>query len=793
MSVKIDLSKIKWPEGSVEVDISELRFSDNYRHFRIFKQLINNGVPLEMELAVDEYGSPSFELPSGNGFRLFLFPKIEQYILGYLLTGKNYGIPSYPANCVPIEYRADADYIYKHIKREVERGDGKYTHKKEKRDDADGIRVVGLYPYGSVDYGFFPCSWKELGTRLENVEAFPTLSPEQDIPVLDNSSLPVETMILKEGNDHLKSVMSEIPTNKIIDKTVCGCGATWLEITNEGRNSIIIEPNIPVIMGKEQKHPHLIGVYGKSIEAKEIAERIKERSGCVKIMTTPDSYPKVVKALKSLNVPYLEDYFLLFDECEKIVSDIDYRPNIILPVDDFFKFRNKAMVSATPIIVNDPRFEEQGFRIIRINPLFDHKRLLEFKPTNNPSLAFKRTVEKLDEDEVVCVFYNSPTGIVELIDWLDIGEQADIYCSSEAKKEIKRDGYNVFDTIKVEDGKAVLNRYNFFTSRFYSAVDIDLEYRPVVIMVTQVHKTYKDKTPYSLIDPETEAVQIAGRFRNGIDRIIHITDTNPKLEYYGREEFEQYLKEQHVGLHRMNQLFEAVQSNGEKAIIREAIKSTEYWREGYVNPKDGEINYFRYNNAYMDERLKMIYRYSSTLYKSYIRSGAFIVYSESEYAIYTEQERSTLLNKGNPKAIRITLLNEILKRIENYSNVYDPQFIEELKREYPLYIEALPYLKLRKLKQLEFKDSAVRTELKKAKRLHLLLQKKVKQDIYAVFEPHRDYPTEYVNEHLVPIFDRHGIDHDRRGTAGDILLYFWGDYKRGTRGAGHWKLMNRKY
>ena len=63
-----------------------------------------------------------------------------------------------------------------------------------------------------------------------------------------------------------------------------------------------------------------------------------------------------------------------------------------------------------------------------------------------------------------------------------------------------------------------LNRYNFFTSRFYSAVDIVLEEKPVVIMISQVHKTVKGKTPYSLIDPETEAIQIKGRFRNGISR-----------------------------------------------------------------------------------------------------------------------------------------------------------------------------------------------------------------------------------------------------------------------------------
>lgn len=794
MCSKIDWSNFKAPEGYIEVPLSRLRFSDNYRNFSIFKQLINDGIPLDLILKVDDYGSPLFRLPSGKQFFLFLFTEIERYIINYLLIGKNRGIPSYPANDTIIKYDdIDSDYIYKHIKREIERGEGKYTHKKEKQNDIDGIRFIGLYPYGSIDYGFFPYSWEELNTRLENIEAFPAPSQEQDIPILDDNSLPIELEYLKDEKDHLDSVLAEIPSNTIIDKTICGCGATWLEITNEKRNSIIIEPNVPVIIGKQLKHKHLIGVYGNNIEAKEITARIKEQSGCIKIMTTPDSYPKVVKALKSLNIPYQDDYFLLFDECEKIVSDIDYRKNIILPIDDFFEFKNKAMVSATPIIVNDPRFKEQEFKIIKIKPLYDHKQLLELKHTNNVSLAFKRTIKKLDEDSIACVFYNSPTGIIEFIDLLGIGDQSNIYCSTEAKKTIKGDGYNVFDTIEVEKGKAVLNKYNFFTSRFYSAVDIELDYKPVVIMITQVFKTIKDKTPYSLIDPETEAIQIAGRFRYGIDKIIHITDTNPKLEYHSREEWEQFLTEQHVGLHKMNNLLESVKSHGEKYIIYEAIKNTEYYQEGYVNIKNGEINYFRYNNAYLDERLKMIYRYSSTLHKAYMRSGAFIISSNSEYAIYTEQERNVLLNKNNSKALRINLLNDVLKRIENFSNVYDPQFIAELKKEYSLYIEALQYLKLRRIKQLEFKDSAVKTELTKAKRTSQLLDEEVRNDVYAIFAPNSNHPTEYVNEHLKSIFDKHGISYDRRGTAGDILQYFYGQYRRGTRGAGRWELLDRKY
>ena len=61
-------------------------------------------------------------------------------------------------------------------------------------------------------------------------------------------------MIRKELNikkgEWLSDVIKEIPTNTILNKTMTGCGATTLEI-NAARNSIIIEPNVPVIVGKK--------------------------------------------------------------------------------------------------------------------------------------------------------------------------------------------------------------------------------------------------------------------------------------------------------------------------------------------------------------------------------------------------------------------------------------------------------------------------------------------------------------------------------------------------------------
>ena len=37
------------------------------------------------------------------------------------------------------------------------------------------------------------------------------------------------------------------------------------------------------------------------------------------------------------------------DECHQLIKDVDYRTDIVLPMNDFFVSKAKALVSATPI------------------------------------------------------------------------------------------------------------------------------------------------------------------------------------------------------------------------------------------------------------------------------------------------------------------------------------------------------------------------------------------------------------------------------------------------------------
>ena len=79
-----------------------------------------------------------------------------------------------------------------------------------------------------------------------------------------------------------------VPPKSIIDKTIPAVGATYCEITNTARNSIIIEPNVPVIQGKEQKHPDILGIY-KGVKDKKIIDYLGRTDIAQKILTTPEN------------------------------------------------------------------------------------------------------------------------------------------------------------------------------------------------------------------------------------------------------------------------------------------------------------------------------------------------------------------------------------------------------------------------------------------------------------------------------------------------------------------------
>ena len=465
---------------------------------------------------------------------------------------------------------------------------------------------------------------------------------------------------------YLTEVLPMIPTNTVLYKTLTGLGATYGELKAD-RNSIIIEPNVPVIVGKcndpKHKEDNLFGVY-EGVYTEDVIKYLeKSADKRTKILTTPESFQKVKDAFELMDMDIYGTCFLLFDECHKIVKDADYRSDITLPFDDFFLFNEKALVSATPISFSDPRFEMQKFQIIRIEPAFEYKLPVSLIHTNNVLEQLKRTLDKLDATDI-CFFVNSTDMIYSFIKQLDIENESTVFC---AKKSVEKLKNKKFKHAFEQWSKSRMKKYNFFTSRFYNALDIELKIKPTVIMISDVYFS-----EYSMIDPHTDAIQAIGRFRNGVNRVCHIFNTNPNLPVRTEEEIGIYLQVSKEVYDKIKTFYDCATSEDARKAYREALKVLPF---NQMLNKDGKENFFAIDN-YVDEALlKSSYNAQEKLIASYRSNRLFDLDVESAYFPFGDFERlkkeskyASLKDKRKEVVLQLELLkgDDETEMIRNY-------------------------------------------------------------------------------------------------------------------------------
>ena len=427
--------------------------------------------------------------------------------------------------------------------------------------------------------------------------------------------------ILHKGEwllDALKRIgHSMIPSNCILNKTLTGLGATHSEIHSK-RSSIIIEPNVPVILGKLDDNENLEAVYAKCTPY-NLKKYLQMDIPYKKIITTPESFKKIRKAAEELDINIYKTFFCLFDECEKVTQDIDYRRKISQPIYDFFRFEQKAFVSATPLPMSHPEFERQGFQMVKVVPDFDYKRDLTLIVTNSYYMWLQRVLDNLRHSKHICIFFNVTDGIADLISNLGVTDYK-VFCSEDSVKNLaKRGMFQAYSQISYP-----LAKYNFFTCRFYSALDIRIfKHKPDIIILTD-HRTAN----WTMIDPFTEAIQIQGRFRKrGKDDITynsltHISTINPNIRVRSKEEVHNRVERFIRNYNLLKEQHEAELDEFKKQAILEDMENLKY--QDLIDER-GEINPFSVDNLYNEERVRSYYQSAEALLHAYLDTGFFNV------------------------------------------------------------------------------------------------------------------------------------------------------------------------
>lgn len=446
-----------------------------------------------------------------------------------------------------------------------------------------------------------------------------------------------KTLEVKILNIHKEEYLSDalkrqgypmLPSNAIINKVMTGTGATYMELNAKlsPRNSIVLEPFKSAVENKVLTFDEVQGVF-KGVSVKQLTSYLKNPNiKYKKIITTPEGFQdKVLKAAEQLRMDIYNEYFCLYDESEHITEDTDYRKNISAPMKEFFKFKGKALVSATPLKPSKytlSLFLRHKFRWVEIRPDYDYREDMTLITTHCFYRRVKQEVKKLLDNGSphVCIFYKTTEGICSIVESLlndEIIKEEDykVFCSKKSADELKS-RFLEHSTDKLE---LPLKRVDLFTSRFFPSIDINLK-GPCDVLILSNY----DHVKHTLINPFTEAIQCQGRFRHTFPNgkrygsLTVIASIPNELKVKSEEEIQSDID---------------ARIKSYRAVLKEKLKagnSTNFDKDlkrlhlnEILNPERNGFDRFAIEQLLLDEQVKGYYLSPDALRQAYEDTGYF--------------------------------------------------------------------------------------------------------------------------------------------------------------------------
>lgn len=557
-------------------------------------------------------------------------------------------------------------------------------------------------------------------------------------------------MIIIHKGQYLSDVMNEIPSDCILSKKIPGCGATTLELNTE-RNSIIIVPNVPVIRSKCSKYDNLLGVY-ENVTADKICNYLTSNT-LHKIMITPESFSKVKTACARCNIDIYNHFFLLMDECHQLIKDVDYRMDIVLPMNDFFRFKGKALVSATPIGFSDPRFKE--FETMEVNADYDYRQDITVTHTYNIQKTISDYLKA--HDGTVCFFINSVVEIYAIMKQLNILEDSAVYCAPKSRMKLRNE-YS-FDNAYKDWSADTMKKYNFFTGRFFTAFDLDLPYKPDLVMVTDPYIS-----EYTMLDIDTDCIQICGRFRNGIKSATHIYRVNPAIIIKDRGQVEWEISAHEFAYQTVQTLYNSA-DNKESRFAFSAVLETMPFRQ-FLYP-DFTKNWFAIDNEINEVLVRNRYQSVESVTKWYDDCHFFNpTFSSCEYN--PNDEKLKIIRSARSVKEKRRIMVQQLSEMEVPYSEYALDYINDMRKIDPFIVEAFETLGKEEIEELNYSEKKIREKM-------ILTQRKgnkIIRLIKNIFKVGNRYSNENIVNELTRIFKMLNIHPEEKIEPKLINTYY---------------------
>jgi hypothetical protein len=576
---------------------------------------------------------------------------------------------------------------------------------------------------------------------------------------------------------------SGLDIKAIYHKTVTGCGISRFAIEYFQHDLIIIFPNVPVIKDKRDLqndlHPNaeVLGVY-KGVTVNHIKAYLLRDTKHKKILTTPEGFmDKVLPAFKDNLEGLHNKFFIIYDECDRIITDVSYRGSMAAPLDEFFQFKKKALVSATTLPFSDPRFED--FKHYTIEPEYDYSKAITVIDTNNIVESLKEQLISLNSDHV-CIFMNSTSGINAIAKTLNIESESQAFCAEDSVVKLLEKGYkNASDVFHVSK----MAKYNFFTSRYFSAFDIEIDdYKPDIIMVSDVY--FAD---HSILDPRTEVIQIVGRFRKGYNNITHITNFNPFLKAMNESEARYYLQGHFDAYDDYSHSFNKALNPGTKESNLKALIES----KAHSFYTDGKLNQFMVDNFIYEERVKGYYQSVENLKEAYDALPLHFNVTHKEDNFGIEDKDLFQLRVCTTQKEKYAAVAAILFRYKQRPGIYmlfkPDSILSKLRTKYPEIAQGVDYLNENELESTDYVLSMIKKAVSKIKNVKEHLR--VAPFVFELFDENTTYAQVEVLDKITEAYNTSNTK--LRVWANNVLIFFQGSRSQKDK-QNVYKLTTRK-
>lgn len=458
-----------------------------------------------------------------------------------------------------------------------------------------------------------------------------------------------EYVVVPDSVRYLSDFIDVLPSHKLINKGITGCGGTTLELKAK-RNSLLLFPTIELVRSKT--NPEYLPVDGE-VDIYAIRQYVAKRlsnNQFIKIIGTYDSLPKIMQA-----VPGCTEYFLLIDEYHLLFNDYSFRSNAILNIlMNFRKFDDWAFLTATPLNETFTLKELEDIDQITYQWPQATKVDIKIKDTAYIQRELVRIITSYPERNIH-VFLNSVSTIRNIIKKLGTDDFR-VVCSSKQRGKIRH-------CVPITEP---VRKLNFYTSCSFEGCDIyDEKGMTVILSDTSLSTT--------ILDISTKIRQVCGRIRNSKykDECILVLNTrHHRYANVSKNQFDDFsVKMEAKGKDRINLLTGC----SEMSFCTEI----ELYGQNKIGYNNIYVNFFN-SHFFYDENLKKIDLYNYMLVSEIYNSTLTVITEYKRHNFNVSDELMTKINsKGLPWVVDIIeqtphkewTYTEIENRFKNEFNI----------------------------------------------------------------------------------------------------------------------------